>query len=336
MDAIEAPVIFANAMWRSGSTYLASRFAQSRRYLLYYEPCHEGVGRPAGPRRTRDRARVAERRLNHPDIGSGYFDSYDLVDPRTERRLAELYPFPCAIRDVYRDAAPATISYLAACVRVAEARGRTAFLGFCRAGTQHRSARDALGGLALHLWRGPREQWQSYNWPDNDYFVPGTILQLLLSPRFRLLALSFIGDRLGWVDRLLAELMPDRLPRIRYRVGRRIAAGLTPATCYALFYLSWRICYDDQSSGAIFSFSLTRLAEDESLRRAVAERFAIDFPDLRPTPSAYADNLPYDEIEAEVERRLAEYRGTAMGATLSSSGPAKVTVNPAADPAAIV
>lgn len=293
------PAIFANAMWRTGSTYLASRFACSDKYLLFYEPCHEGVGNPGRG------IRPVERRLNHPDLGgSGYFDSYNLSDPFTGKRLTDLFDFSICLRDVYRDASPGAVRFLAACIRIARQQGKTAFLGFCRSGTQHRLAHQLLGGTPIHLWRAPREQWHSYNWPENDYFLPGTLLQLLLSERYRALALSLVGEPIFGPALKAIDYLPDRHARTRYRIARRIASGLPLATCYALFYLSWRICRDSQRANADYSFSLSELADDSALQHELSGRFGVDFSDLRPTPPEYARNIPHEEIEMEVDRLL--------------------------------
>lgn len=303
MHDIMPKVIFAEAMWRSGSTYLASRFAASDRYMLFYEPCHEGVGRRPSKARTRDRQR--DRNLRHPQLDGGYFGMYERADPASGLPLSRLFAPETSMRNVYGEASAATVAYLAALARTARAEGKTAFLGFCRSGTQLGPARAALGGASLHLWRAPREQFASYGWPENDYFITGTLLQLSFSKPYSRLAQQLAPCAFASSAVTLAKLLPDRRTRLRYRIASWTAAGLTPTDAYALFYLSWLICYQYGLAHSDVSFSLTQLTTDQELRQLVEERFGISFQNLRPTPSACLSGIDYDAIESRVSALLA-------------------------------
>ncbi len=296
------PVVFADAMWRSGSTYLASRFAQSGRYLLFYEPCHEGVGRKPTAARERDRSR--KRGLRHPELEGGYFGTYERADPLSGQPLRALHAPDMAVRNVYNEGSDAAAEFLLALARTAQAEEKIAFLGFCRSGTQTARLRALLGGQGLYLWRDPREQFASYGWPDNDYFMAGTLLQLGFSARYAGLAASLAPQVLQALRLRLAKLLPDRRTRDRYRLVRPLAERLGAEQCYALFYLSWLVSYRAGATIESLSFSLTRLCEDAALRQRVMDRFGISFPDLRPTPARIVEGIDYDAVEADVTRRL--------------------------------
>jgi hypothetical protein len=263
--------------------------------MLFYEPCHEGVGRKASAARTRDRQR--DRDLRHPQLEGGYFGMYERVDPMSGKRLADLFAPETSLRNVYGEASPATIAYLSALARTARGEGKTAFLGFCRSGTQMPPARSAIGGTSLHLWRAPREQFASYGWPQNDYFITGTLLQLAFSRRYAALARQLAPDAVGSLEVAISKLLPDRHTRLRYRIACRSAARLTPQQAYGLFYLSWLICYRHGSAHSDISFSLSELAADTQQRVEVEEMFDITFDNLRPTPAASVPGIDYDAIE---------------------------------------
>jgi hypothetical protein len=306
---VSAP-IFAHAMWRSGSTYLASRFAASERYLMFYEPCHEGIGRKPSRARTRDRSR--DRQLRHPGLDGGYFGAYDQLDPVSQRPLTAFFAPDISLRTVYATASDATVRYLEALNRCAQSQGKTAFFGFCRSGTQGAAAQARLSGRGLHLWREPRAQFTSYDWPANDYFMTGTLLQLAHSRRHAGLARRFAPGALASPLLRLALLLPDRHARTQYRLARPVARQLTAEQSYALFYLSWLLSNHAGRSAAQLSFSLSGLAADAGLRARVEAEFGIRFDDLRATPDRHAPGISYDAIEADVAGALSAETGTPL------------------------
>lgn len=302
---IERQAVFAHSMWRTGSTFLASRFAQSERHMLFYEPFHEYIGSPKtiAQAATMQRAKLAS--LRHADVGGGYFDSFMERDPLTGLNLWKLYPFSAGLRDVYNQAAPETIAYLEACIRVAAARDRIAFFGFCSSGSQQSELRRRLDGTHLHLWRSPREQFQSYDWPANDYFMPGTLIQLLLSRRLEPVATALAGGGIPRGAARVIEALPDRAYRMRYRFGRWLCRRLPRDRLYALFYLSWHVSRHSAQAQPELDFSLTAVAADRQKRDSLETLFGVDFGTLRPTPARYERDIAYEAIEAEVRARLA-------------------------------
>lgn len=297
--------VLAHAMWRSGSTWLASRFAASPRYRLFYEPDHEYAASLKAIRRAASQQAGKLAALHHPDVGGGYFDAYERVDRQTGLPLWRLAAPEAALRDVYGQASPRYLAFLAACARAATEEGRVAFLGFCRSGTQHRAIDAGTGqrGARIHLWRDPREQFCSYGWPGNDYFIPGTLLQLLSAPRTRAVALALAAPR-GWRrgGAWVVPALPVGRVTMAYRLGRRLATGLSVEQAYALFYLSWLISQESARAGAQWRFSLRGLAGDAALQAALEDRFGISLAGLAPGPPP--PPLPFDAaaIEARVER----------------------------------
>lgn len=301
-------LLFANAMWRSGSTYLASRFAASDRYMLFYEPCHEGISRRPSAARGRDRSRA--RPLRHPTLEGGYFASYDLFEPESGLALSKFHAPDISLRNVYNDPSEWAMHYLSLLGDAAKARGQTAFLGFCRSGTQMPQAARILAAPSLHLWRAPREQFASYGWPNDDYFGAGTLMQLAFSRRFAEMARRLVPHAFTSPLLHLALRLPDRQTRNRYRLTRGVAARLSGTDSYKLFYLSWLICQRAGRAGAALSFSLTQLAQDSDLRSKVEDTYDITLDNLRPTPAKIIDRIDYETIEAEVELAIKSLTNT--------------------------
>lgn len=280
--------------------------------MLFYEPCHEGVGRKPSNARNRDRSR--DRNLRHPELEGGYFSAYEQSDPLTGKALRALHAPEISMRSVFNEGTDAALAFYVALDRMAQHHGKSAFLGFCRSGTQTARARNVMAARGLHLWRAPRAQFASYDWPANDYFMTGTLLQLAYSKRYAALARSLAPHIFASPLFRLAALLPDRLTRHRYRLARGVAASLTPPQSYALFYLSWLISYRAGVAQHVFSFSLTGIAEDSNLRERVEQAFGIDFADLRPTPERITPRIDYDAIEADVTARLDALAGTPTSA----------------------
>lgn len=302
-----APPVYANAMWRTGSTYLASRFAAAPGYAMFYEPCHEYVGSRREIAKARGEQAQKQSALRHPGVGGGYFDAYEQPDPESGRALCDLYDPAACLARVYATPSDRTIAFIRACTRVAAAQERTAFLGFCRAGLQQEELAAAIPGTRLHLWRDPREQFGSYGWPANDYFVPGTVLQLILSPVLRRPAAELVPGLLSSPEARAAAWLPDRAYRMRYRLGRRIARRIAAPDLYALFHLAWLASFRSAERGTDFSVSLSRLAADPALRRAVEDRFAITLDGVAATPPAPAFAFDPAPVEARVERLYAAH-----------------------------
>jgi hypothetical protein len=206
-----------------------------------------------------------------------------------------------AARDVYNVASNETIAYLRACVDVAASNGRIPFFGFCRSGTQHAAIDAAIGGVRIHLWRSPREQFCSYNWPENDYFVPSTLLQLIWSrplwPRVASLVPVLARD----TRVCLIRMAPTLAPWHQLRLARAIASALAVEDAYALVYLAWQACQQSLKTSD-FKFSLSELYANAALRRSFEDRFNVSLADLHPTPHKIIEGVNYSRIERRVER----------------------------------
>ncbi len=72
--SVNGSPVFLHSMWRTGSTYLASRFAEEARYCVFYEPFHEYVGSEKALLKVREEYARARALLRHPEVAGGLLD----------------------------------------------------------------------------------------------------------------------------------------------------------------------------------------------------------------------------------------------------------------------
>lgn len=286
--------VFLHSMWRTGSTYLISRFAASDNYLPFYEPFHEYIGDAKARKYVAanyDRLRVG---LCHPEVKGGLFQVYEERVTPYGPPLHSLYCPTSAIFDVYRGVSPKSLSYLEACVRYAISRGKRAVFGFCRSGIQAPDIAAHIPGHHIYLYRNPVEQFLSYGFPGkNDYFLPTTFLQLASSPVWKR-AFREACDVLPTSAHLLLTsatyftgLVPAKVSQI---VARRALRHLGELDAFSVFYLSWLISVDAARRSGMEMVSLNNLLED-STRARFEHTFGIVLKGLRSTKTAYVDEF---------------------------------------------
>lgn len=310
--------VFLHSMWRTGSSYLLSRFAAEPRYLAFYEPFNGEIG----SRRLRVRAarESAERhvRLRHPGSGDGgYFGLYDAADPLTGRPLWSFAHPRLALHDPYNGLSEAGRSLLQACGRLAASRGQVPVFGFCHSGVQVEAMQDAFGGEHVYLFRDPLDQFVSYQAGRNDFFAPATLVQLLASRTWAPAAVQLV-PRLAHLANGATSLVAARAPHwATMNLARRVAAPLTIADHYRLFLLSWHVSNGAPRTRCDESVSLHGLQGDEAQRADFEARHGVRLADLQYPASAHAlfDGFDRAACEAEVQavvRQTLGNRGRCM------------------------
>lgn len=300
--SVNGSPVFLHSMWRTGSTYLASRFAAEARYCVFYEPFHEYVGSDKTRLKVREEYARARALLRHPEVAGGLFDIYDRSEPLTKEPLWCAYDPRSAIRDVYGRMSAKSQEYLRACLRVAEQDRRIAVFGFCRSGTQLTEMCRLFAGRHLYLYRNPIEQFRSYDWPANDYFVPTTYLQLACSRRWRRV-LKLACDDHSALSVSACALSCNILDAMwSQRMARMLLRNLSAQDAFAISYLSWRVCLAAASEQGLELFSLNDLIAQRQLRNRLEGEFATRFEGLRSTAvrDFEADAQCYAERAARV------------------------------------
>jgi hypothetical protein len=297
--------LFLHAMWRTGSSYLLSRFAGEPGYAPFYEPFNGEIGsrrlRRKAVRDYRDRATS----LRHPvQDARSYFDAFEQADPASGRPLWTFAHPRLPLFDVYNGLSAPGIALLDACSRAAEARGRVPVFGFCHSGVQIDAMRARFGGRHVYLSRDPRDQFASYDPRGNDFFMAATVMQLLASGTARPLAIRLVPALGRWPAAVTTPLVRAAPHWATMRIARQIWRPLDLAAQYRLFYLSWLIA-NRAGAGCDAVVALADLAADARGREAFEARLGIRLAGLAPRPADHA--LPPADsaaIEAEVQAIL--------------------------------
>lgn len=287
---MNASPIFLHSMFRSGSTYLANTFRRTPGNWCYQEPFHEHL-RFIDEDPARLLAVHAEgEQLRHPRMENPYFWEFHEVGPELRRLFRKEFSYDAWF------AAPGDPSfepqrvYLETLVRVA--RGRPVFK-CCRTAGRVAAIRDALGGMHVHLWRNPWDQWWSYK--NSDYFdattalilnawaVPAVLLEIRDACR---IATWHDSD----VEREAIRAMAHRLP---------------PEEAYLAFYALWLYAFIATEDAAQLSVSIDALSSSSSYREAVLQAFAehniggLDFSDCSVPQSVFQERERHAFAAAE-------------------------------------
>ncbi|MEL6203145.1 MAG: hypothetical protein AAFR39_12380 [Pseudomonadota bacterium] len=296
--------VFCHAMWRTGSTFLFNAFRNQDSYLCFYEPFHEYIGSKRALAREREQAEIRAARLRHP-VGAGS-NFYAFHSQDAQRDLIPIFPYEASVRCVLNKPSKRTVAYIKACQEHAFEHGKTPFFGFCRSGTQTPKLKGVDTAVHIHLWREPRTQFASYDWPNNRYFLPQTIAQLCHSRKLH-----------HHLDRFPVKLQPREHFRRAISFRRyeplnayttRLLEAISPAERYALFYLVWLVSRESASHVADVSINLDALRSDHQQREAIEALFSINMDGLSAQPRQADPSIDYSVIEKQVESQLAHFK----------------------------
>ena len=293
--------VFLHAMWRTGSSYLLSRFDPLPRWRTFYEPFNGEIGSAwlrARARADHERRRLA---LRHPAVDGGYFAVYEQPDPANGQPLWRLAHPRLPLHDVYRGLSPQGDELLRACVRVARDQGRQPVFGFCHSGVQIRAMMASHGGRHLYLERDPREQFFSYSPLKNDFFMAATLLQLLAVPLWRPRLIQHLP---AWCSLLHPGFLRQVPHRVAMAAGRQLWRAVELPVAYQAFYLSWILSQTEAQRSGIWRTSLRQLERDAAERRHLCEAFGVDLTGLNCQPSPVAQlGLDFRALEQVVESK---------------------------------
>jgi len=160
MASAVLPSVFLHSGWRTGSTYLWSKFRGAGNTLAYYEPFHEMLATL-----TQSKAEShgdADWTSRHPRLDRPYMAEYvPLLRPDGG---IEGYEESFAVARYFPDTGTGDdvqIAYLRRLERQARETGQQAVFGFCRSLGRAGWLKDRLGGVHITLIRDAFSQWTS-------------------------------------------------------------------------------------------------------------------------------------------------------------------------------
>jgi hypothetical protein len=229
------PPIFLHGLWRSGSTYVWSRFRAVKSAYSYFEQLYPGLARmtPARLRRGAWQDAVAANR--HPELEAPYFAEFSPLLLRRgvkgfDRRFA-FDRFALGPQDRY----PALELYLDGLIGYATAQNRRAVLGCNRTWLRPAWIKARFGSYDVHVERDPMAIWASYKRHaqagNYNYF---TNLHLILERNSRHPLFAPIADRV----RLRRGLQLLTKPAQAYP---GLIERMSDAESYGLVYYMWSL-----------------------------------------------------------------------------------------------
>jgi len=293
--------IFIHALWRSGSTYVWSRFRAAAGAYGYYEPLHDGLSKLTAERIGRDTAEAVAAN-SHPALNKPYLAEFEpLLDGSRgvrnySRRLA-YHRF--ALEPDAED--PALEAYLGGLIGHAREQGRQAVLGFNRSDLRIGWMRRKFPSFNLIVEREPVDVFASY------------LSNLARGNAYYFEKLMLIAE-LNASNRIFAY--PNRLMRTRNRFERifakskpfyrAVAEAAPQGQLYALAFHTWivRLLHALSHGDLVVDMSL---ADQPGYHETISERIEagcglrVDLQSMRTAePSAQVDLPDQAAIERDV------------------------------------
>ena len=298
MDYSQNP-IFIHSLFRSGSTYMFNAFRRMRTkegalYTTFQEPIHEIVSFAAG-------TYWSFSSLTPAGAPSSAFCATELDAPY----FKELYESHEAWRHVFAEeivyadyfgySSEKTAAYLAAIIASAPHRP---VIQECRTSLRIAQLKSALGGVHIHLWRNPWDQWWSFK--STDYF--DTALQVILNAALCPPAISILKRTMGFPAIGGATLQEQ----FNFYARHRPAAE----DSYLTFFMIWTMALEHGRRGADVDINIDLLSTSDEYRRSVTAKLSeagVDAPDFS---DAHAPQAFYGEADAAffepLEKRVSE------------------------------
>lgn len=153
--------VFLSGLWRSGSTYIWSRFRAAPGTYCFYEPLNQGLGRLNKKRIARYNPEVT--RVNtHPVLEKPYFTEFEpLMKWRGVSGFKRRFAYDRYAMDE-NEKDDALRQYVASLCAHARRKNLTPVLGFNQTNFRTAWLRRNYKALHIHNDRHPRDIWNSY------------------------------------------------------------------------------------------------------------------------------------------------------------------------------
>ncbi|HEX4183170.1 MAG TPA: hypothetical protein VHY34_07920 [Caulobacteraceae bacterium] len=228
--------VFLHGLWRSGSTYVWSRFRAAEGTCCYYEPLHDGLARLTRARIARDTPEAVQHN-RHPAMEQPYFAEFKpLVGLRGvkgyQRRFAYSRFAPAST-----DQDPALEGYVRRLIDQAHRENRSPVLGFNRTGLRIGWLARRFDAYNIHIDRDPIDVFSSYvsQLHDGNHYYFVKWMQIIAgNPDYPLFRAALPLFRQPSAIELLL-----RGPRKYYR---DVVSESSLVTLYSVTFLAWATC----------------------------------------------------------------------------------------------
>ena len=293
-----ARAIFLHGMWRSGSTFIWSRFRTLSSTCCFYEPLHHGLARLTAAKIQRDTPEVIAGN-KHPQLSAPYFAEFA---PLLKSRGVTGYRRTLAYHRFALEpgaACPDLGRYIEGLLNYAQEGGKTAVLGFNRSGLRIGWLREMFGAYDVQIERDPRQIWWSYVQQarkGNYFFLQKWLFVLECNAEHPLFA-------------PIAERMPLRRGAQRFAAGekayyRNALQFMPPDQIYLMVFYLWLLHAVHALTHCDLVVDLHRCA-DPPYRARLTEKIGkaasllVRFDEAQPERELSGRLLGFDAIERE-------------------------------------
>ena len=290
--------IFLHGMWRSGSTFIWSRFRALNSTCCFYEPLHHGLARLTAAKIERDTPEVIAGN-KHPQLSAPYFAEFA---PLLKSRGVTGYRPTLAYHRFALEpgaANPDLDRYINVLLNHAQASGKTAVLGFNRSGLRMGWLRELFSSYDVQVERDPRQIWWSYVQQarkGNYFFLQKWLFVLECNADHPLFA-------------PIAEQLPLRRGTQRFAAGekafyRGVLQLMQPDRVYLMVFYLWLLLVVQALTRCDLVIDLDRCA-DPPYRARLTEKIGkatnllVRFDEAQPGRELSGSVLGFDKIERE-------------------------------------
>ena len=290
--------IFLHGMWRSGSTFIWSRFRALNSTCCFYEPLHHGLARLTAAKIARDTPAVIASN-KHPQLSAPYFAEFaPLLKSRGVRAYRETLAYHrFALQP--GTANPDLARYVTVLLDHAGQSGKTAVLGFNRSGLRVGWLREMFKPYDVQIERDPRQIWWSYVQQarkGNFFFLQKWMFVLECNAEHPLFA-------------PIAARLPLRRGAQRVATGekayyRRVLQYMPPDQVYLMVFYLWLLLAVHALSHSDLVIDLDRCV-DPPYRSQLTEKIGrasslfVRFDEAQPGRELSTSLLGFDKIERE-------------------------------------
>jgi hypothetical protein len=272
--------IFVHSLWRTGSTYIWSRFRAAAQTRCYYEPLHDGLARLTADRIARSTSEIIEQN-NHPQLARPYFAEFEpLLAGRGVQGYQRRFAYSrFALQPA--DSDPELQAYIAGLIDAARRDQQVAVLGMNRSDMRISWMRSRFQSYDLSLDREPADVFSSYisqMYKGNYYYFTKLMLIVELNRHHEIFAP--IAERLHLRSRTEQLIVSPK------KFYRNVLDSMSRESLYALTLYIWSMRSLHALSCCDLIVDLT-LADRRGYRAEMSERIAadcgleVDFSDMQ-------------------------------------------------------
>ena len=245
--------VFVHSLWRSGSTYIFSKFRAVQNFYCYQEPLHEALLFAVNePEKLLVDGNFSFN-FNHPKLQDPYFlESFEQHEHWKSIISKEM------IYDQYFDQSisPELLGFYRALI---DAAPRRVMVQECRTGARLGAIKDAVGGTHIHLWRRPWGQWWSFL---KDRYFP-LVMILILNARNAPSVLQVLRQELNIPVFHSSDIQEEFVFFDEFQLSAR--------DNYKAFFAIWCLSFLEGRRTADIEIEINKLSDDMGYRQDIVK-----------------------------------------------------------------